>query len=201
VRIHPAELHIVVAPEPPPPPVPPLPRTALSQVVRPRWSVDDALVALDAETPPSHPNGDENVFAPPRVARAGPAAPAAPPKLLVASTRPSESPPALADLAAELHTLLPLLRTIVSGETPSWRRDAFFHGHGRARTRLRDPSSLAGLSTAEAEAVLCLLLDWFVGEAGADRARTVALVTDVLVPEAIARLVATRQAMARTSLN
>ena len=177
LRVHPAELHLVVAPQAAAAPGAaaagrPAASAAAAVAGTTSWAVEDAFVpVLDND------DGDGDAFA----ARAD------------ARTRPAATRSSLpADLARHLADMLPELRAIVTGEAPSWRRDAYF-GSGRDRARLRQQYGYAGVPRAESEALAKYLLDWFVGSQPSNVAASVGLVMDVLVPEAILRLLMARR--------
>jgi len=173
--VHSAELHLVVTPHDAVAPGAavagrPAADATVAVVGTTSWSVEDALVpVLDND-------GDCDDFAPCAGARA----------------RSSGRSALPADLTRHLEDMLPELRAIVTGEAPSWRRDAFF-GSGRDRSRLRQQYGYAGIPNAESEALAQYLLDWFVGSQPSNVAASVGLVMDVLVPEAILRLLMARR--------
>ena len=219
LRVHAAELHLVVVPsDPRPPPRAGPDKPAPSAATKRSWSIEDSLLQLvpparaasdsgasDADEAPDddfasvHASRASKRFAGPSTTRtAGSdrsgAAPSPLPPLLPPLWSPSAtglSAGARTQLAAELHEILPHLRAIVAGTAVSWRRDAFF-GTGRSRAQLRDQFGYAGIASDEGEALVELLMDWFVGDEP-ENMKSVALVTDVLVPEAIIRLLMTRR--------
>ena len=109
------------------------------------------------------------------------------------SENPNSQPAPLdTDIEQYLETLLPDLRRIYKGDVETWRLAEYKKG-GKSREGLKRKIGMGGFTMTQSKAILERLVRIFCPENDQNRIKKLRLVTYVLHPEALTRIIMMRQ--------